>query len=277
MTAGRDAGEFDCRCGHIPALRGLLERHPRFRPVDGATADAVSFVAGGRTRTVEVGARGEPFGLVELMDNNPLVCADRVYVPDPASTLGLIAFAPLARAGLLLERPVLHTSCPGEEDELSRSLSRCGYAHGCTCVFLPDSADVVWAGATVAISGHVGLEDLQELFSEAYARSFFIRPYGPGPGGNPLELGLVEFEPPARSANEPAERSMPTSVLRPAAGARSGGATRPYAQYHLHAASRGTSSPLEISVAADLHGKCGAAQIVHVMNVMAGFEETLGL
>jgi N-acetyl-gamma-glutamylphosphate reductase len=47
--------------------------------------------------------------------------------------------------------------------------------------------------------------------------------------------------------------------------------------YRLRVTPNDNASLLTIQVLADRDGKCGAAQVVHMMNVMAGFEETLGL
>ena len=52
---------------------------------------------------------------------------------------------------------------------------------------------------------------------------------------------------------------------------------QPFAVYRLRVTPGPETSLLTIQVMADKDGKCGAAQVVHVMNVMCGFEECEGL
>ena len=52
---------------------------------------------------------------------------------------------------------------------------------------------------------------------------------------------------------------------------------RPWAAYRLRLTPGDGTSLLTVQTMADKDGKCGAAQVVHAMNVMAGFEETLGV
>jgi hypothetical protein len=245
----RTTSKIRCRCGDIEGLRGLLARHPRVGLQPETANDALEFEDGTQVRSVAIGARGRPFGLVELIDNNPLVCADRVYVPDAASTLALIGLAPLIRASLVLERPRLTVSCPGTSRELDHALAECGYSGGCEARFVPGDPPSAIAAIEVAVSDTIGLNELNDLYDEAYERSFFVR---------------------RNSAVFPSHATDLQGADEIAVG-------RSYALYDLQPTSGGPAGSLSIAVAADLRGKCGAAQIVHVMNVMAGFEETLGL
>ncbi|MFX9858936.1 hypothetical protein ABTP71_18620, partial [Acinetobacter baumannii] len=55
-------------------------------------------------------------------------------------------------------------------------------------------------------------------------------------------------------------------------------AGKPHAVYHLRLTpGQEQTSLLTVQVMADREGKCGAAQIVHKLNVMCGLEETLGI
>ena len=85
-------------------LLSFLRSHPHVKEVVEGGGPGLRFWQGPWARSIEVGNPSlEVAGLVELMDNNPLVCADVASVPDPASTLTLIAIGPLIRAGLLVE------------------------------------------------------------------------------------------------------------------------------------------------------------------------------
>lgn len=230
-----------CRCGDVPGLESILRGHPGVILEAGTAPEALLFERHGATREIVVGAKGEPFGLVELMDNNPLVCAERVFLPDALSTLALVALGPLIRADLILERPVIVTDCVGTADELHRALEACGYAPGATLEIAAGDCAYASATAMVAIPTPSDFGELHALFEEAYGRSFYVRQAENGDERLPAVHG------------------------------------KPHAVYRLRITPGQTESLLSIDVTADLRGKCGAAQIVHVMNVMAGFEETLGL
>lgn len=74
--------------------------------VDGEAPSGIRFQQGAWERRIEADRPDLPVkGLIELMDNNPIVCADEMSVPGPASTLALIALGPLLRAGAPLEPP----------------------------------------------------------------------------------------------------------------------------------------------------------------------------
>ncbi len=84
-------------------------------------------------------------------------------------------------------------------------------------------------------------DDFDALFEEAYSRSFFVR----RDETSPWDLDLVRG--------------------------------RPHAVYRLRLTPDEPLSLLTIQVMAARDGKAGAAQTIHALNIMAGFEETLGL
>jgi N-acetyl-gamma-glutamylphosphate reductase len=176
-------------------------------------------------------------GLVELMDNNPMVCADEVSVPSPPGTLALLAIGPLALAGLLVEPPALMVAAP-EDAGLERWLCTAEWSLGASTHFDAPSDTAVGIKAVACITTPEDWSDLDALFEERYGSSFFVE----------------------RVDDEWTERLPPGW---------------PSARYRLRCAPGDDQSLLSIEVGADLHGKCGAAQVVHAMNVMAGFEESL--
>lgn len=226
-----------------PSLLPLLEEHPEARlALDGQGSSVLRFHVGSWSRSIEVGppAAG-PFGLIELADNNPWVCADSVGVPDPASTLALIAFGPLIRAGILAEAPTLMTNAPGSEVSVAAALGSEHWADGATCDFAdtPAVSGVVAATGVALVQGATGRE-IDDLYDEAFGTSLFVR----RDEDSTWDVGLV--------------------------------ANSPRAVFRLRFAPDEPRSLLTIQVMASLAGKCGASQIVHAMNVMCGLEESLG-
>ncbi len=81
----------------IEGLSRLLSRHPHIEWM-GEASSGIRFQQGAWERRIEADRPDLPIkGLIELMDNNPIVCADEMSVPGPASTLALIALGPLLR------------------------------------------------------------------------------------------------------------------------------------------------------------------------------------
>ena len=223
-----------------PHVREILSRHPKIERVSDGPHAGVDFRMGSWERSVVIGDRSvEIGGLVELIDNNPMVCADIVSVAPPASTLALIALGPLAWAGLILEPPAIIGMTPTTED-VGSWLETAGWSGGATSELYPlteGSALSLVGIAAIATPGD--WNDIDELFDERFSKSFFVR--------------RVNDWTPDMAANEP------------------------FATYHLQYTPGDDASLLRVSVSANLHGKAGAAQVVHAMNVMAGFEESLGL
>lgn len=182
-----------------------------------------------------------PGGLAELVDNNPYVCADEVWVPDAAATLALVALGPLIRAGLLLEDPAVQLSFPCDTECLECCLRLEGWTGSAAVVTSPqDFGTVLVANAIAEIPSVGDWTEIDQLFDECYGREFFV------------------------SASP---ETWDTSLVQ----------DQPFAAYDLRVSPGDDRSILTVRVMADKDGKCGAAQMVHTMNVMCGFEETLGL
>jgi hypothetical protein len=223
-----------------PFVREILVRHPRVGEVHEGNHAGVDFQMGGWRRSVVVGDTAvEIGGLMELMDNNPVVCADVVSVPPPASTLALIALGPLAWAGLLTERPVIVGVSPQSEG-VDAWLATAGWHSGVTTELYPGEAKTVVSVAGIGvIATPENWDDIDSLYDERFARSFYVR-------------RVEDWRP-----------DMAVS--------------KPYAAYEIQFTEGDGQSLVRVSVAGDLNGKCGAAQVIHAMNVMAGYEESLGI
>lgn len=228
------------------SLHALLSEHPKVADVQylpEPDRPAIAFRQGNWEREVWIGRPDlELAGLVEIEDNNPLVCGDHFSVPGPSATVALIALAPLAIAGLISEPPVLLANVPGEEVALNRFLERLGYGGGhqwlAEEVSLPG---IVAVNALVRVPTPDDLADLDALFEERYSRSFYVRREETG--------------------------DWDTAAVR----------GRPWAQYRLRITPDEPFSLLRVQVMADARGKAGDAQALHALNVMAGFEESLGI
>lgn len=230
------------RCGSMPGLRSLLERHPGISLADDPIDGTLEFDRGTWHRRVDVGSRQELSGLVELVDNNPMVCADAFSVPDAGATLALIALGPLARAGLIVERPSLVASFVLDENSIDAFVGDAGWQGGVSCHFEDQPiGSVVALNAFALITTPADLAEVDELYEEALGRSFYVRRMEEGE----WDVDLVEG--------------------------------KPHAAYRLRVTVGDPHSLLTIQVMSDREGKAGAAQVVHAMNVMAGFEESLGV
>lgn len=225
-----------------PALAARLSRHPMVDLEDGLPGGDLTFWQGDWRRTVVSGRPTEVRGLVELMDNNPMVCADEVSVPSPAGTLALIALGPLARGNLIVEAPVLRTNAPGDAGIAGEELATEGWPGGLLFEYEErDLAGVLSAHAIVEIPTPEVWSEIDELYEEAYGRSLYV----------------VRDE----------ESAWHVDLVR----------DRPFAAYRLAYTPGEVRSLLTIQAMADRDGKCGSAQIVHALNLMAGFEESLGI
>jgi len=225
-----------------PRLLSYLSHHPHVRELVATDSGGLHFTQGSWHRSIEIGnPEIEVAGLVEFMDNNPLVCADHAAVPDAASTLVLIAVGPLIRAGLLVEAPTVITNFNADEELIGRFLAKEGWPHGVTHHTEPvDFGPVLVASCICAITTPSRLEDIDDLYNEVFGRSFFVRRVEEG-----WDLALVHG--------------------------------KPHAAFKMSVSPDQPNSLLSVQVMADKDGKCGAAQVVHCMNVMAGFEETVSI
>lgn len=228
------------------AVLARLQQHPR---VERASLNSdpnclIEFTRGPKVRRIlDKPHQGVLTGLPELVDNNPMVCAESFALLNPAETLAHIALAPLLLADLVPEPPVLLTNFDADEQEISSSLATIyGYSGE---VFLEreevDLQGVLALNALVNVPLNSGLDLLDQLFEESYGRSYYVLKE---------EDGRWDIE----------------DVKG-----------RPWARYRLRITPGDTTSLLRIQVMADAHGKCGSAQAINVMNIMCGFEETLGL
>ncbi|HZH98723.1 MAG TPA: hypothetical protein VEX38_07105 [Fimbriimonadaceae bacterium] len=231
------------RAGDLPGLRRLLETHPRIELSEEAASAALEFNRGGWPRAVHVDKPDlELGGLLELMDNNPLVCADEISVPSPEATLALTAVGPLIRAGLLSEPPTLLFSFDADEGSIYNSFAAMGWSEGATVSGEPvDLQGVLALTAICVVRSPDELDDLDSLYEESFGRSFYVR----RDEASEWDVELVKG--------------------------------KPWAVFRLRISPDQPTCLLTIRVMADAQGKCGAAQVVHAMNVMSGFEESLGL
>jgi hypothetical protein len=217
----------------------LLEKHPA--GADLVSGEGFSFDRGDWPRSVATGdTEGALTGLIELTDNNPFVCAERVSTPSPLSTLALIALGPLIRAGLPTEEIMLQASRAMDAPDLAFLLDQEGINQSVTLAL--DDEDL---GSVLALNALVPIAEMHDwslldaLFEESYGRSFFVRPASEWNGSEV--------------------------------------ASRPWAVYDLRITPGEGSGLLTVRVMADLRGKAGECQMIHTMNVMAGFEEHLGI
>lgn len=227
----------------IQGLSSLLSRHPHVQLIGEATS-GIRFRRAGWERSVEVDRLDLPVkGLIELMDNNPIVCADEMSVPGPASTLALIALGPLLRAGAPLEPPSVAFSFEDSEEDVAAWLATESWTGGVDCIYEPVDVGTVLACTGMAIVRTPETsEEFRSLYEESFGRSFFVW-----------------------------ERPGPNLPVDEVAGS-------PYAFYSIEVGP--TDEPtclVTVRVIADRNGKCGASQLVHAFNLMAGFEESLAI
>lgn len=192
-------------------LLALLQGHPGV-VVEAGTPDGVmmAWEQAGRDRSIVAGP-AEVSGLIETIDNNPLVCADSYSLPSPAETLRMVASAPLERSGL----------CAATAEAGGDVYMPDGEAGGGTLDYR----------CTIETVPHATGQDVAEAYSEAYARSLYVRLADEDPAGRPWACLTHSFR----------------------------------------------NGVVSVRVRADRDGKAGAAQAVHVFNVMAGFPESEGI
>lgn len=226
-------------------LRKSLHSHPHVSSVSTSEQTRVALVLhqGAWRREILVGNHDVPIkGLIELMDNNPVVCADQISLPSAASTLALIALGPLIAAGILTETPTLVFNFEADPFDVDNFLATEGWNEGALIHTEPVDLDgVKVVTAMAAIRTPDDLDEVDDLYEERFGRSFFVR----RDEDSDWEPGLVR--------------------------------NKPYAVFRLEISEDHPVSLLKIRVMADRHGKLGEAQIIHAMNVMAGFEESLGI
>lgn len=221
------------------ALLEFLMRHP-FARVQGGSDSGPACIRfeTGRSRAVFQGnPRMDCYGLTELMDNNPLVCADEASVTGPEATLALIALGPLAKANLLKESVAIAFNFPAEgREEIEAALATEGWHGIATVASSEPGSDIYTAECIAEIVNPGSATDIEALYDECYGRSFFVRP-----------------------ACDP---TAPTNA----------------ATYGFTFDDIGTGSALvKVTVSSGMDGRAGAAGLVHMFNIMCGFEESLGI
>lgn len=224
-----------------PELARRLAGHP-FVQLEGQQQGTFTFQVHGRTRQIKIGEKSELMGIVELMDNNPLVCADEMAIPDAAGTLALIALGPVILSGAILVEPTLTFSFEPDPVRVRQFLQ----PHLPEVVIayeVQNLRSVCALHAMVEVDSSVPPDLFDALFDEAYGRSFYVHKCE----SDFWDIELVE--------------------------------SKPVALYQLRytPGDATTNSLLTIQVMADKDGKCGSAQVIHAMNVMAGLEECVGI
>jgi len=225
----------------LASFNTFASAHPQIQMSGDSESSDIHFVQGNWNRSILINSvESECRGLVELVDNNPMVCADIFALPDPLGILGSIALGPLARAGLIVEEPILVGNVPGEIDSLHLLLDDLGWDGG--VAYQHEDVDTGQAYALTALAKvETMLADgqIDLLFRECFERSFFVR----------------------ESQSEDWDTAMVTG--------------QPFAIYRLRITEGDPHSIVTVQVLSDKHGKCGAAGAIHALNIMAGFEESL--
>ncbi len=230
-----------------PALHAKLDLHPKFI-LSGESADGIHFWRGDWNRQLLIGVpggeaiNGPLYGLIELADNNPLVCADAFSIPSPEATLALIGLGPLARSGVILDDPVVRLSFEPTATDVQSALHLLGWTGGCVVSGDPQDLGSVRAAVCMAEIPNLGdLSMIDGIYEEAYSRSFFVRSAQDQPWDAELVRGFD------------------------------------HAAYQLRVSVAEDRWLVTVLVMSDQDGKIGAGQAVHALNVMCGFEEHLGL
>lgn len=181
-------------------------------------------------------------GLVELVDNNPMVCADEFILPSIGASLALIALGPVALTDIIVESPTIIANVVLNDSEIALALAEMGWTGGVVTHHeeLP-GVNVAATTVMVAIRSPESLDEIREAFDERFGRSFYVK----------------------ESVQEPWDQGLVFA--------------KPEARYRLSLALDTPNSLLTIRVVADYNGKVGAGQVIHAMNVMCGFEESLGV
>lgn len=227
-----------------PEAALLLERHPEVASVAlSSSGPIIAWQSPGWNRRIWVDQPSVPHsGLVELCDNNPMVCADEFSMPGLEATLALIGLGPLLSAVAPIADPVVIYSFPYSGNDLSPWLSTVGYQGGVTIAEdVQDLGHVAAAVCMAEIPAPSDVAELDEIFEERFGRSFYVRRTGP-------------------------ENWHVDAVIH-----------RPFALYRLRYTPDERSGLVTIQVMLDRNGKGGAAQAIHAFNVMNGFEESVGI
>jgi hypothetical protein len=223
-----------------PELKVMLSRHPYVSAITVHDQESLCFGREKPSRCARPGFGPGVRGLIEIIDNNPLVCTDEAWVPTGADTCALIALSPIALSGLISAPPALLSSSEFTPD-LPLWLADIGIDHPATTQIEPmDLGTVLAVTALVHVKQELNLEQLRDMYAERYEGSFFVHE---------------------------AKEFWDTSLVAGTA----------FAYYDLSVTPGVGDCLARIRVIADAYGKCSAAALVHMMNVMCGFEESLGI
>jgi hypothetical protein len=225
-----------------PAITSILTNHPDVFELLETNYGGIEFETNRRRFVSPSSVAGDLGGVVELMDNNPLVCSDNSWVPSAGGALAVLALGPLLEAGLVVEPPAILLSFIDSEEEVAKALATVSYANGFSfnCE-VNDLGTVRGAYCIAKFSNPAHFDEIDDIYNERYGRSFFVRRTEDTPWVKDLVAG------------------------------------KPWACFRLDLTPGETESLLAIHIMADINGKAGAGQFVHTMNVMCGFEESLGL
>jgi N-acetyl-gamma-glutamylphosphate reductase len=184
----------------------------------------------------------EQYGLLELMDNNPVVCAEEVSLPSLAASLFLIALGPLLLSGLVTESPSFITNLACDQSEIQAAAGTVGWHQDVDVMTEPLEVSGTALGTGLAVVRSISdPEEFAAFYLERFGKSGVIRVGGGlewSPDqvrGKPLAIYRVSVSP-----------DMPHSLL-------------------------------SVQVMADATGAFQRAQLITAMNVMYGFEDELGL
>ena len=226
-----------------PAIRAILELHPEISSLLPTDFDGIEFVTNRRRYVRPSVFGGELGGVVELMDNNPLVCEDEAWVPSAGGALAVLALGPLLESGLVVEPPAVLLSFEDSESAVLQALKTVSHDGDVAINCEPNSALGTVRGAycIAKFTNPASFDEIDDIYDERYGRSFFMR----------------------RTEDQAWVKELVEG--------------KPWACYRLELTEGASESLLAIHVMADVGGKAGAGQFVHTMNIMCGFEESLGL
>lgn len=225
------------KTGPLPGLAELLEKHPHVQLDRAPTEATLEISQHGWIRRIWIDRDSVPlFGLVELMDNNPLVCADEFSLPSPEGALSLIGLGPLIRCGALMGTPRAEFTFNVRPDSCLHALQSAHWANGIETAGGGGAHGTVLQALFRVDVDPGAADDVPGIYEEVFGPSFYVRTMAPD-CWNPADVD-----------------------------------GQPFAELTFEGGRPGV-----VRVAADRNGKCGAAQVVHAMNIMCGFEECLGI
>ena len=225
-----------------PTVAALLAKHPNVSAPLKTVCEGIEFITNRQRFVLPHSSGGDLGGVVELMDNNPLVCGDTAWVPSAGGALAVLALGPLLEAGLVVEPPAILLSFEEPPESVIQGLRTVGYTGDIALNCNANQVGTVRGAYCIAkITNPASFDEIDDIYDERYGRSFFVR----------------------RTEDEP----WATELVE----------GKPWACFRLELTEGETESLLAIHIMADIGGKAGAGQFIHTMNIMCGFEESLGL